>query len=289
VSALRVCLGAMLLRRIGGDRGGSVSACASCICLACCVLPALRVQPAVLRVSTPGEFLTFALVGGVPAGPAFTIDAATGQLSVPDAGNVAVSAAAQYNLTVTVRDAGIDGPAVTAYAAINVTIILGTFPPTVRAYNLSVPELSPGGTPVGIVIGASLNFNTTLTYSLTPIMFYLAFPFTITTLPSTGNGAATRGAITVSAGSTVNTFSAGPRLYLATLAVQVGLMQRARCLLRLLTPRSLPVRLCAQDNNPSSNFVAQSLVAINISYVPMPPYFNPVTQAPGSAWFQLQV
>jgi hypothetical protein len=35
--------------------------------------------------------------------------------------------------------------------------------------------------------------------------------------------------------------------------------------------------------------IAQSLVAINVTYVPMPPYFNAATQVPASAWFQLQV
>jgi hypothetical protein len=166
----------------------------------------------------------------VPQTPtdAFTIDPSTGQLSIPDGGNSAVSGAAHYNLTVTVRDAGVDGPAVTAYSAINVTVILGTFPPTLRAYNLSVPELTTGGAVVAIVNGASLNFNATLTYTLTPIMFYAAFPFTITTAPSLGGGAAARGVITVSTGSVVNTYSAGPRLFLATLAVQVGGLVRWR-------------------------------------------------------------
>ena len=145
----------------------------------------------------------------------------SGRLSIVDENNPAIAGIVWYNLTISVRDAGVAGPVGWAYTGVNVTTTFGTFPPVITSYNLSVPELSPSGTPIGIVTATSVNFNTTLTYSLIPIGFYAVFPFTITTIPSSGGGRATTGAITVSQGASVGTFSAGPRLYLATLSVQV--------------------------------------------------------------------
>lgn len=196
-----------------------------------------------------GEVLTFAIVGGNSNG-AFSIDPSTGRLSVVDTSKTV--GIASFNLTVSVRDAGIDGPAGVAFSGVNVTTTLGTFPPIIASYNFSVPELSATGTPVGVVTGWSVNFNLSLTYSLTPIGYYATFPFIITTVPSSSGTLAATGAIAVAPGVAVNTFSAGPRVYQATLSVQ--------------------------DNNPASNLVTQSLVAINVSYVPMAPYFNAVTQ-----------
>lgn len=213
-----------------------------------------------LLCAPAGESLTFAIVGGnTPA--TFAIDAPTGRLSVVDTSRTA--SLTSFNLTVSVRDAGVDGPSFVAFTGVNVTTTFGTFPPVVAPYNLTIPELSPAGTLVGSVTAFSVNFNLSLTYSLTPIGYYATFPFVITTMPSSDGRQAATGAIAVAPGVSVGTYSAGPRLYLATLSVQ--------------------------DNNPASNLVAQSLLAINISYVPQPPYFNAMTQAPSSSWFQLQV
>lgn len=214
-----------------------------------------------LRASNAGESLTFAIVGGNSNG-AFSIDTSTGRLTVADESKT--TGLVSFNLTIAVRDAGIDGPISWAYTGVNVTTTLLSRPPVVAPYNFSIPELSPAGTPLGIVTAYSLNNNRTLTYSLLPLGYYPTFPFSVTTIPSqSGTTLAATGAIAVASGMTVNTYSQGPRLYLATLSVQ--------------------------DNDPVSNFVAQSLVAINVSYVPRPPYFNAVTQTPASAWFQLEV
>jgi len=196
-----------------------------------------------LRASNAGQSLTFAIVGGNSNG-AFSIDTSTGRLTVADESKT--TGLVSFNLTIAVRDAGIDGPISWAYTGVNVTTTLLSRPPVVAPYNFSIPELSPAGTPLGIVTAYSLNDNRTLTYSLLPLGYYPTFPFSVTTIPSqSGTTLAATGAIAVASGMTVNTYSQGPRLYLATLSVQ--------------------------DNDPVSNFVAQSLVSINVSYVPRPP------------------
>ena len=153
------------------------------------------------------------------------------------------------------RDAGINGPSYTVLRNFIVNIVISYQPPTIGAYNLSVPELSPQGTYIANVSGVSANFQTGLSYTLAPTTFMANFPFDI----SSSNGV---GTISVGPGA-VLLFGPGPRQYVCTLTV------------------------C--DNNPLGAMYASSVVTLDVTYVPMPPYFNAVTQVPNSMWFQLEV
>lgn len=187
-------------------------------------------------------------------GNAFAIDAATGQLSVTRS-NAFTVPNVNYTLTVGVRDAGIDGPAYSVLRNFTINIVQSFQPPSVPAYAFTVPELSPPGTLVGLVYGTSNNFATALSYTLVSTAFLSTFPFLVTS----ANGV---GSISLGAGVSL-LYGPGPRQYVCTLTVT--------------------------DNNPAGAMYASSTVTIDVTYVPRPPYFNAVTQAPNSASFQLQV
>lgn len=214
-------------------------------------------------------------------------------------------------MTIQARDAGIDGPVMYATTNVTVSVVRGVFPPTLPSYNFSVPELSPAGevasiaslvaawraelyaspqsppllegTFVGNLTGYSLNDYMNLSYTIAPAVYYAVFPFTgacesgrvwcirVSNRPAAfavisvpGPGGSVIGAVyTTAAGTTALSFNQGPQAYFSTATVL--------------------------NNNPQTPMSAFSSVVINVTWVPKPPYFNAATQAPGSAWFQLEV
>lgn len=160
-----------------------------------------------------------------------------------------------YTVTIGVRDAGIDGPALTVLRNFTLNVFQTHAAPTVPSYVLSIPELSPAGTFVANVTGYSPNFQSKLSYTLVPTTYVANFPFAISATGGTGT-------ITVGSGAQL-LFGPGPRQYVCTLTVS--------------------------DNADAGALYASSVVTINVTYVQRPPYFNQATQAPNSAWFQLEV
>lgn len=100
-----------------------------------------------------------------------------------------------------------------------------------------------------------------LTYAVAPTLYYATFPFTVVNVLGPG-GAIVGSVYTTAAAPAALSFNKGPQQYIATATVN--------------------------DNNPAAPMSASSAVTINVTWVARPPYFNTVTQAPGSAYFQLQ-
>lgn len=95
-----------------------------------------------------------------------------------------------FFLNVSVTDAGVDGPAYTAYGIVNVTVSPSTAPSTMPFFNLTVVEHSAVGTTVGFVVGQSpvclspSQCDSVFSYSIAPLTAGPPFPFAITTVPA---------------------------------------------------------------------------------------------------------
>lgn len=117
-----------------------------------------------------GENETFAITGG-NAGGTFGVQPGTGQLFIAN-NNTAAFQFGQppFNLTVSVTDAGVNGPRYTATAVVTVQVLANNFLPTLPFVNCTVfeaPPLGPApGTPVCTVTGDSRNTPNKLTYAL---------------------------------------------------------------------------------------------------------------------------
>ncbi|HEX9985260.1 MAG TPA: cadherin domain-containing protein, partial [Thermoanaerobaculia bacterium] len=104
-----------------------------------------NVQPGPVTATDPdGNTLSYAIIGG-NTGNAFTINAATGQISV--AGPLDRETLATYNLTIQVTET--TGAGLTATATATITIDNVNEGPTVNPGSFSVNENAPNGTVVG--------------------------------------------------------------------------------------------------------------------------------------------
>jgi len=121
-----------------------------------------------------GENFTFAIAAG-NTDTAFAVDTGTGQIFVANADANAFRFATGprwFNLTVSVTDAGINGPRYTALTWVNITITQSNRAPTIVYYNLTVNELVPAGTFVGNVTGDNFESQAggteRITYAISP-------------------------------------------------------------------------------------------------------------------------
>lgn len=122
--------------------------------------------------TVPGiqENFTFAIVSG-NVDATFTISSTTGQISVLNRLATAFQfngGVGTFNLTINVRDAGINGPVYNASTVVSIRVIDSNQPPSIGFHNLTVNELVPVGTIVGLVEGTDLDNGQTLAYSLAP-------------------------------------------------------------------------------------------------------------------------
>jgi VCBS repeat-containing protein len=109
-----------------------------------------------------GDTLSYAITWGDPGG-AFTIDAATGEITVADSARLNFEAAPVFNLIVTVTDAG----GLTDSAAVTVTVTDVNESPTASNATFSLAEDSADGTVVGTVAASDPDTGDTLTYAIT--------------------------------------------------------------------------------------------------------------------------
>ena len=149
-----------------------------------------------------GEAETFSIVGG-NNDTTFGIVPATGQLFVANNATpsfiYSASPAKVYYLVISVRDAGVDGPAFTANATVAVQVTVSLLLPTLSSafYNFSFPEHPLAGSVVGpSIVGSTIVPGGSFSYSLAPSGANInqPWPFSMTTV---GSGTAATGSITV--------------------------------------------------------------------------------------------
>jgi VCBS repeat-containing protein len=111
-----------------------------------------------------GDTLTYSITGG-NTGNAFTINAATGAITVSNPSVLDFETTPSYTLTVTVTDAG----GLTDTATVNITILDAPDAPVFNpdTYNVDVPENAAGGAAVVTVTATDPDIGDTLTYSIT--------------------------------------------------------------------------------------------------------------------------
>lgn len=98
--------------------------------------------------------------------PAFTIDAATGVISINDRGDLDYETTPVFNLGVTVTDAsGISDTAVVSITLTNVDEA-GNEAPEAEDASFTLPEISPNSSSVGIVNATDVDAGDTLTYAI---------------------------------------------------------------------------------------------------------------------------
>ena len=109
-----------------------------------------------------GDTLTYVITGGDPGG-AFSIDAATGEITVNDSAQLDFETTPIFNLTVTVTDAG----GLTDTAAVTVNLTNANEAPTATDATFSLAENSANGAVVGIVSASDPDAGDTLSYAIT--------------------------------------------------------------------------------------------------------------------------
>jgi hypothetical protein len=137
-----------------------------------------------------GENLTFALLAGNRDGT-FALNALTGELAAvnatADAFRAPPTGPGFFNLTVSVTDAGLDGPAYTAVTWVYVNVTDNNVRPSFPAarYGFAVAELVPVGTLLGEAFATDFETTQRLNYSLVPRgkSVNLPFPFAAFTAP----------------------------------------------------------------------------------------------------------
>ena len=110
-----------------------------------------------------GQSLSYSIIAGDPTG-VFTIDPATGALSVNDTSQLDAVGTPVYTLTVQVADDGTPALSDTALVTVNVTD--GNQQPTVADQSFSVPEDAADGTTVGTVSASDPDVGQSLTYAV---------------------------------------------------------------------------------------------------------------------------
>ena len=108
------------------------------------------------------DTLSYAITGGDPSG-AFSIDAATGQITVADSAQLDFETTPVFSLTVTVTDAG----GLTDTAAVTVNLTNVNEDPTASDATFAVAESSADGTVVGSVSASDPDAGDTLSYAIT--------------------------------------------------------------------------------------------------------------------------
>ena len=109
-----------------------------------------------------GDTLSYAITGGDPGG-AFSIDAATGEITVADSTQLDFETTPVFNLTVTVTDAG----GLTDTAAVTVSLTNVNEVPTATDAAFALAENSADGTVVGTVSASDVDAGDTLSYAIT--------------------------------------------------------------------------------------------------------------------------
>lgn len=197
-----------------------------------------------------GENETFSLGPAGNTGGVFGVTPA-GQLYVanpvhPDFNTLG----ATFNLSLTVRDAGIDGPVYSASTVLPVVLVDNALQPTVAGAAYNVSETAPYGTAVGTVAAASPNART-LTYSLAPSGASISAPLPFAVGSASG---------AVSVVGALNCYATS--VYTATVTVV--------------------------DDSPLPKVAAAQLTFF-VGCVPQAPRFLPAPAPNGSAVFQLSV
>jgi hypothetical protein len=217
-------------------------------------------------ISSVHEAFIFTIVSG-NVDSTFGIDSSTGQLYVavnntPSFDLTNPSSVPIYNLTINVRDAGIDGPVYNASALVQIKITASNLPPSIGFYNLSISQLVPVGTLVGYVNGTSPKTVARLTYTMSPTgpNINQPFPFNISTMPG-GISNYNTGKIYVIDDGPVD-WTYGFKVYYATVTVT--------------------------DDDPVSPLSASAPLQINVNWTPTAPFFNP-SRAPNSWTFTISV
>ncbi len=118
--------------------------------------------------TAPNNMLTYSIVGG-NSNNAFTINSATGQITVTNPGAVDFETSPQFNLQVQVTDGGNPAQSATQLVTVNVTDV-NEAPDVPADQSFSVVEHSAANTVIGTVIATDPDTtapNNTLTYSIT--------------------------------------------------------------------------------------------------------------------------
>jgi VCBS repeat-containing protein len=148
-----------------------------------------------LDIAATNERLTFALVGG-NTDSIFAVHPSSGQISVVNNNSLTYPTGAptgpEYNLTVQVTDAGVDGSAISSTVFVTVRTVDNNRRPTLVPYTFFLDENAPPGTEIGRVFAADVDSvsGQTVSYTLDAAGSNInrPFPFNITTLRNAGTG-----------------------------------------------------------------------------------------------------
>ena len=110
------------------------------------------------------QVLTYAITSSSLPG-AFTIDAATGEVTVSDSSRLDFESATSATLVATATDNG--NPAASSNSTLTVSILDVNDRPTIAAQNFTVAENSANGAVVGTVIASDVDAGQSLTYAIT--------------------------------------------------------------------------------------------------------------------------
>ena len=248
----------------------------------------------------PAERLTYSITPCSPAcnssAGAFTIDAVTGQVSLPAPLVNTGPSQTVYTVNVTVVDAGIDSvPVGLKYSAWQILYFVlrdGVPRPYFQqsSFAVSIPENSAFGSPITTLQGFDSAWpSVTLTFSMTPMgtlsSVSAAIPFGITTVPSTtGPGS---GAVTVKWSGRMQDLTAWSNLDYEAPFKAAALGGSAAGFNGF---NVFPFQVVATDSNTgASQEVGYASLTITVTDVPESPFFAPNTRVPNSATFTLQI
>jgi VCBS repeat-containing protein len=238
-----------------------------------------------LDIAATNERLAFSLLSG-NTNSIFAVHPSSGQISVVNNNSltypVGAPAGPEYNLTVQVTDAGVDGTAISAAVLVTIRTVDNNRRPTLVPYTFFLDENAPPGTEIGRVFAADVDSisGQTVIYTLDAAGGNInrPFPFNITTLRNAGTGNVGVGILSVAwdgaAGSLpwANLDFEGP----AKQAVIGG-----------VGFSTYTTTVTATDSHPS-RLSATASVVIVLRDVPESPFFAP-SRVASSATFSLTV
>jgi len=226
-----------------------------------------------LNVTATGDGLTFSIVSGNLPGY-FGINPVSGEISVLV---TTLQSGSNFNLGIRIQDRGINGAQLSNTTSVTVTVVDNILSPFFASptYTISVSENSAYLASVGTAIAASHpTLPQTLTYLIEASGDYngfsnavLPFPFSVTTVPNSGNN---------------NLGSAQIRVR------SDGVSSSVLFNLDFETRNSYQLTLTALDSRspPQS---ATATVFINVLDVNEAPYFNAATRVPGSGYYVVSI
>jgi len=202
-----------------------------------------------------GENFTFTMGAG-NTDNTFAINSLTGQIYVlnnntPSFVYPANGPGPIYNISITVTDAGIDGPKYSAETIISIQLTENQLPPTIAPKSFTLAEHVPVGTIVGTITATAPAPGTKLYYLISPIDNNInkPFPFNVSTIPD--------GAFNSARLFTIND---GPINY----SPYAGAGEF----------RTYKARITVVDDHRGYPITAQADIRIDITWVSEPPFFD---------------